>query len=894
MSFSTTHKWIKVSVFLLAVTCSALLLAQTARFKTFAARVLSAEVRNTSAINTKATKSASGFVARTATIEDDEDDPVKEAKYKRMRELRAMVEALELQQANTPNSASLAEKIAVLGKEYNEISESLGGDHPPYEDVQSTTVSTQVEALPSAPRRVMTEAFPATGVCNTTTRSFADDAVPNVNIPNLNLLNPVTRNITVTGMGTYLWDADIRVSIPHTNSADLDVFLVSPAGTFVTLTTDNGGSNDNVFNGTLFDDQATTPVTDFVYANNVTATPVQPEEAMGAFIGENPNGTWQLLIIDDSLSNNGSYDKAELTITTLAAPPIEVTPGAYANNTAQAIPNNGGISSTITVAGAGVAISRMVLTLNVPHGKSDDLDITLTSPSGRTVTITTDNPTFLGVPFNNVFAGTRFFDRAGPNFLDIGAVSDEVYFPGVLKQTAVPEGAMAAFTGENPNGVWTLQVNDDAANAFTGSLQSWSLQITTINCSLPNTVVTLADPLVCLGPNGIVAVNATVTNNNPVAVNATFLANLPASLIGLPGTGLASLNPAALNVTATNVTWNGALQPGQTLTISYKTQIAANTPLGSQVCIDSQTSFDGGAPALVQACATLNCPLAPVNARLSDQKAGSVLVFPYYVSKASEAKDTRLSLTNIGERYTTVHLFLIDGTSCNQADLFLCLTPSASFSFKASDYDPEATGWVLAVAVDAQGRPMQYNGLIGNAFVNDGNYVDNYGAESFAANSPLVATVTDGTARLFFDGASYDAVPSQFSIELQSPIDAPGQRVVTASLNGNVVTGQLIGAAQVGTALIYNGNEKPFGSFSAWLNGGCQAFAAMSSNSPRVPNGMNQMIPSGQVGSIKINVGAAVGLLMTPRTAAWRGIRTLHKTALTTTTMTIPVLIPVC
>lgn len=32
------------------------------------------------------------------------------------------------------------------------------------------------------------------------------------------------------------------------------------------------------------------------------------------------------------------------------------------------------------------------------------------------------------------------------------------------------------------------------------------------------------------------------------------------------------------------------------------------------------------------------------------------------------------------------HLFLIDGTSCQQADLYLCLTPNASFSFNASDY----------------------------------------------------------------------------------------------------------------------------------------------------------------------------------------------------------------
>ncbi len=77
---------------------------------------------------------------------------------------------------------------------------------------------------------------------------------------------------------------------------------------------------------------------------------------------------------------------------------------------------------------------------------------------------------------------------------------------------------------------------------------------------------------------------------------------------------------------------------------------------------------------------------------------------------------------------------------------------------------------------------MQYNGLIGNAFVNDGDYVDNYGAEAFWANSPLVATLNNDTATLFFDNQSYDAVPNQFAIELQSPVDAAGQRVVTVGL----------------------------------------------------------------------------------------------------------------
>ncbi len=240
-----------------------------------------------------------------------------------------------------------------------------------------------------------------------------------------------------------------------------------------------------------------------------------------------------------------------------------------------------------------------------------------------------------------------------------------------------------------------------------------------------------------------------------------------------------------------------------------------------------------------------------------------------------------------------VHLFLIDGSTCQQADLFLCLTPNASFSFKASDYDPGNTGYVIAVAVNAQGVPIQNNVLIGNAFVNTPQFADNYGAESFWANSFAVATVSGNTATLWFDQIGYDAVPKQFAVEIQSPIDAPGQQIVTAGLIGDMTVGPLVGAAQVGTGLAFNEQEK-FVSFSSWLTGSCQVRATISTALPRVPNGLGNLIATGQAGHLKFNVMGAVGLIMTPRTAPWRGIRTLHKTQTVATTLTIPIFVPVC
>lgn len=278
----------------------------------------------------------------------------------------------------------------------------------------------------------------------------------------------------------------------------------------------------------------------------------------------------------------------------------------------------------------------------------------------------------------------------------------------------------------------------------------------------------------------------------------------------------------------------------------------------------------------------------------NDQKAGSVLVFPYYTSRAATQTDTRLSISNVGPRTTYFHIFLIDGSSCQPADLFLCFTPNASVALKASEYDPEMTGWFLGVAVNLQGIPIQNNALIGNAFLTEGEYVNNYNAEAFWARDAGLATVDIWTATLNFNGIGYDQIPNQLEAEIQSPLDAPNQKLVTVGLSGDLTGGQISGATQVGPGLVYNGNEVPFASFSLFLNGNCQAFGTVSTTNPRVPFGMARLIPAGQVGTMKIGVGAAVGLLFTSRSGKWNGIRPLHKLAFTNSTLTIPLFPPVC
>lgn len=124
----------------------------------------------------------------------------------------------------------------------------------------------------------------------------------------------MTDTIPISGVGTYICDLNVLVDIRHSWSTDLDVFLISPAGTRITLTTDNGGAQgqvfglSNVFAGTVFDDNDTAagPVTDFDFTNNVTPPGLMPEGALGALIGEDPNGAWVLEVNDDEAFDTGT------------------------------------------------------------------------------------------------------------------------------------------------------------------------------------------------------------------------------------------------------------------------------------------------------------------------------------------------------------------------------------------------------------------------------------------------------------------------------------------------------------------------------------------------------------------------------------------------------------
>jgi cysteine-rich repeat protein len=279
--------------------------------------------------------------------------------------------------------------------------------------------------------------------------------------------------LDVDAPGTII-DVDLTVDLVHPQADQLDVFLVAPSGTTIALTTDNGAGNDDVFAGATFDDQASgTPsapcVRNLTYVDAVPVGLVQPEEAMGAVVGEPASGPWVLVVVDDSGGQTGMLRSWSLAISTVPAlhPSAPVTLAGAGG----AIPDNSvaGRVSTIAVSGLPHLTYDVDVALDVRHPNAGDLDVFLTAPSGRRIDLVTD----VGGGNDDLYAGATFDDQAGT------AVSDETLpASGTAFAAVVPEGALSAFVGEDPNGTWTLTVADDAGGN-TGTLNGWTLRLVT-------------------------------------------------------------------------------------------------------------------------------------------------------------------------------------------------------------------------------------------------------------------------------------------------------------------------------------------------------------------------------------------------------------------------------
>ncbi len=125
-------------------------------------------------------------------------------------------------------------------------------------------------------------------------------------------------------------DLDVRIFLFHTWDADLDIYLISPSGTTVELSTDNGGSGDDYID-TYFDDEALVPITS---GSAPFTGSFRPEGNLSDFDGEPIEGIWTLRIEDDTGGDRGQLIAWSLHIDygPSLPPPPNIPPVAIASD----------------------------------------------------------------------------------------------------------------------------------------------------------------------------------------------------------------------------------------------------------------------------------------------------------------------------------------------------------------------------------------------------------------------------------------------------------------------------------------------------------------------------------------------------------------------------------
>lgn len=364
------------------------------------------------------------------------------------------------------------------------------------------------------------------------------------------LILPLTvSGVTGNTLGTDIFLDKVELIVQHPRDSDVDIYLRSPNGTEIDLSSDNGGSGDHYGNPAACPTQVTSFAT---WANtSITAGTAPyigtylPEVPFSSLNGSAANGDWFFSVCDDASGSPGSFIYAKLFFTTCPRPgslvssnptlhgatidwtengaatswdmefqplgsaqtgipnvtgtsskPYTWTSGAsFTNyqvwvrsncggsvsewigpvtflttidNAAQPclslpIPDNGCVVLPVTVSGApgntlGTDVHLEKVDLIVQHVRDADLDISLQSPNGTEIDLTSDNGSF-GDHYGNPAACpsqvTSFASWAGSS-ITAGAPP---YIGNYM-----PEGSFSSLNGSNANGNWTLRVCDDASS----------------------------------------------------------------------------------------------------------------------------------------------------------------------------------------------------------------------------------------------------------------------------------------------------------------------------------------------------------------------------------------------------------------------------------------------
>ncbi len=253
--------------------------------------------------------------------------------------------------------------------------------------------------------------------------------------------------------------------------ADTDFFsFTANAGDTVYLGLDLDPERDNVqWNGrlgiALFGD-ATNQI--LVVDDASTGSVANPlSEAM--FMTVKTAGTYYAYVDSATATTGGPTATYNLSVSIIPKTNVGINCTTYTStNVPLPIAEGALTSSTITVPATAARIASTKVSINATHALMNDMDVNLRSPN------TNDNGLFNDIG-SAAIGGQTMMDITLDQYSSGVPFVFTVLRPLVLK----PElnYRLDWFDGENPSGVWTLDIRDDLVNGSAGTLNAWSMEI---------------------------------------------------------------------------------------------------------------------------------------------------------------------------------------------------------------------------------------------------------------------------------------------------------------------------------------------------------------------------------------------------------------------------------
>jgi len=357
--------------------------------------------------------------------------------------------------------------------------------------------------------------------------NFVPTGSTTLTIGNLSGIADGTYNITITGTSTSI-----------TVEQMVTLIVNNTAPSVAALTTPTSGSSDQMLNTTLMWDAiasaasyvieiATTAgfgsnIVETVPVNNNMYTPMNLQPLTVYFwrvrginpCGEGVSSSWY------SFQTAGT----ECNTYTSTDTPVVISPNDVSTiNSALSIIDN-------------FVITDVKASMEVSHTWIGDLNATLTSPAGSSVSLF-EQP---GVPESQFGCGENnllltFDDAATNTAADLEGTCDDTG-SAAISGTFQSIDAMSVFAGQSLMGAWDLEMSD-AFNQDGGALETWSLEIcfSAIAADAPN----LINNTLTVAPNG----TSTVPNSNLVATSPTSTSSgIAFFILSLPIEGNLTIN----------------------------------------------------------------------------------------------------------------------------------------------------------------------------------------------------------------------------------------------------------------------------------------------------------------------------------------------------------------